>query len=244
MPLRLAVAAAAALLAGLAGWRLRWLTATGALAAAAVGACILGLQGWSGAAPLLTFFVTSTLLGRLPGRPSHGPRTAAQVLANGGVAAAAAAAGAWGVLPGRAALAGALAAANADTWATEIGSRWGGIPRRLGAGRPVGSGDSGGMTALGSAAGCAGAVLIAVVAGFLPAAIAGTGGMLADSLLGGTAQAVYRCPRCGARSELPAADGCGVVPVRVAGLRRLNNDGVNLAATVVGAALAVLLHGI
>src|SRR5437879_12254683 len=80
-----------------------------------------------------------------------GRRNARQVLANGGVAAAAALTGSWP------AAAGAIAAAAADTWATEIGSFTPAPPRLVASWESVTRGVSGGITALGSAAGSTGA---------------------------------------------------------------------------------------
>ncbi len=244
MVLRLALGVVAAAAAGIAAFRLRWLRAGGAWAAAVVGAAVFGCTGWAGAVPLLLFFATSTLLGRLPGRGAggrHEARDARQVAANGGAAALAAmlaAGGAHWALP---ALGGALATANADTWATELGMRWGGAPRALALGPVLEPGVSGGMSAVGTFGGLAGAALIAVVAGGWPALLGGVAGLLADSLLGATLQAVYRCPVCGARTEA-RPHGCpsSVVPQR-GRLRWLDNDGVNLAATLCGAAAAALL---
>jgi uncharacterized protein (TIGR00297 family) len=246
---------AAAVVAGLAR-RLGWLRTDGAVAAVAVGGAAFGGARWAGGLTLLAFFLTSSLLGHLPApgrRPpperTHPARTARQVLANGGPAAAAALAWGWGVGPwALAALAGSLAAAAADTWATEIGTRFGGPPRALGLGPPVVPGTSGGMTAAGTLAGLGGALAVAAVAGLagIPdpwaVAAAGLGGMLADSALGATLQAVWRCPVCGRRAEV-AADGCGVRGRRVRGLPWLDNDGVNLAATLTGGLLAAALHG-
>jgi len=63
--------------------------------------------------------------------------------------------------------------------------------------------------------------------------------MLVDSLLGATVQGVYECPQCAARSERE-----GTVchePVRlIRGWRWLDNDAVNLAATLAGAAVGAL----
>src|SRR2546430_10995932 len=70
-------------------------------------------------------------------------------------------------------------------------------------------------------------------------AAAGVAGMLSDSLLGATVQAKYECPACDARFER----GSSVChePVRLTrGWRWLDNDGVNLAATLVGATVAAL----
>jgi uncharacterized protein (TIGR00297 family) len=152
-------------------------------------------------------------------------RNARQVLANGGVAALAALAGSWP------AFAGALAAATADTWATEIGAFSPTPPRLITSRLQVPRGVSGGITPLGTAGGVAGAVVIGVLAWALGShqprlagevAFAGVGGMLLDSLLGATVQ--------GAFGDEP------VQPAR--GYGWLNNDAVNLAATLSGAALA------
>jgi len=241
--LRLAVGCAAALAVGLLAWRLRWLRADGAWAAGLIGGAVFGFTGWRGTVPLLLFFVTSTLLGQLPGRGAgrrHGARDARQVVANGAVAGLAAMLAALGTPWALPALAGALAAANADTWATEIGTRWGGAPRALGFGPPLAAGASGGMSGVGTAGGVAGTVVIALVAAGWAAALGGACGLCADSLLGATLQAVYRCPDCGARLETPVCAHCGTPARRVRGLGWLDNDGVNLAATLVGAAVAAV----
>ncbi len=69
--------------------------------------------------------------------------------------------------------------------------------------------------------------------------LAGIAGTLADSLLGATVQGLYECPGCGARSE--RHDTMCHAPVRlIRGRRWLDNDGVNLTATLVGAAVGAL----
>lgn len=219
-----------------------WLSPGGLLAALAVGTLVTLGTGWAGLALLGAFFLSSTLL-----TPGGGRRRAVQVAANGGAAALAAvlarAHPAWS-----AAFAGALAAAAADTWSTEIGGRSRRGPRLITTGRPVPAGTSGGVTWLGSAGGAAGAAFIAAAAALLRivpplgAVLAGAGGLaggLADSLLGATLQARYRCPSCGATGESARAC-CGAAPVLERGLRWMTNDTVNLLATVVGAAVALL----
>ena len=118
------------------GWRAHALSTTGALAAIAVGTAIALGTSWAGLVILGTFFVLSSLLSKLfdrkvqPGKGSR--RDAIQVLANGGVAAVAAVS--FGFIDERLALAivaGSLAAATADTCATEIGSTSSRLPRLI-----------------------------------------------------------------------------------------------------------------
>ena len=187
---------------------MKWLTGRGAAAALAVGLAIAYGLGWQGLLVLFAFFVSSSLLSKKTSRNHR------QVLANGGVAAVAALAGSW------AWFGGAIAAAAADTWATEIGGHSRTPPRLVTNWTHVPPGTDGGMTLLGTAGGIAGAGFIAGLSYVVgqrsaPAiAIAGVVGMLVDSLLGATVQ------------------GKG---------RWMDNDAVNLAATLTGAACAGLM---
>jgi len=70
-------------------------------------------------------------------------------------------------------------------------------------------------------------------------AVGGIAGGFADSLLGATVQARYRCPACGAVGET-RRHACGVDAELVSGRSWMTNDTVNLAATLVGAAVAAL----
>ncbi len=207
---------------------------------------------------LLTFFISSSLLSRwraerkrrmetLTARGST--RTAAQVLANGGVATLCIA---LYLLTGDTrwwlAFVGAYAAANADTWSSEIGALSRVPPRHLLTLRPLKAGDSGGVTLLGLLAGGAGSLLVAVVAGWLASAspiqvaavaIGGFGGALVDSLLGATIQAKYRCVGCGEVVE--SARHCGSPAEPAGGWRCMNNDAVNLFCTLTGAMMAYVI---
>lgn len=220
-----------------------WLTPAGTITAVLVGAAVWWGLGWTGLVPLFAFLLSGSLLTRLAtGRSAS--RTTWQVLANGGVAAIAALLSQWP------ATAGALAAAAADTWATEIGACSRSLPRSITTGAQVPRGRSGGITSLGTTGGVLGALTLAGISwlvapafelgvrGAVVATVAGIIGMLSDSLLGATAQATYHCPVCGAVSERPGA--CHE-PVRlVRGVRWLDNDAVNLAGTLVGATVACL----
>lgn len=222
------------------------LTRAGWIAAAIVGASSLAGGGWRFAAVLLAFFISSMLLSRLHGA-KHERRNAWQVAANGGVAAACAlvCAGTRSPLAG-AAFAGAFAAANADTWATEIGTRFGGVPRSILSGRTVPRGLSGGITAAGTLAQAAGALLVGAVAAatgtamWWAVAAGGLGGAFADSIAGAAGQEVRYCDVCREECESDP-HGCGAPTRHIRGASWLRNDGVNFVCTAAGAALAALL---
>ena len=243
--------AALALVISIAAWRARALSAGGAAAAAATGALAFA-AGWSWAGLLVAFFLSSTLLGRVGARrrdalvagriEKGGRRDAVQVLANGGVFAAAAAGALvqphviWQQLG-----AAALAASTADTWATEIGTLARQRPRSILGGRVVDVGTSGAVTLAGSLAGVAGAAFIAAVAAagdwpartVLAALLGGIAGCFADSLLGASLQARRWCASCRMATEMPVHT-CGARTEVVGGCRWLDNDGVNALSSLIG----------
>jgi uncharacterized protein (TIGR00297 family) len=223
----------------------KWLAPDGLAAALGVGAAVWWGLGWRGASVLVAFFLSGSALTHLAtGRGAR--RTARQVLANGGVAALAALLGAFAVA------AGALGAAAADTWATELGAFSPTPPRLITTGARVSRGVSGGVTLLGTAGGAAGALFIATLAHVLAPTqtaagvgvffCAGVLGMLADSAVGAVGQCVYECQACASRFE--HSDAVCHEPVRlVRGFPWLDNDAVNLIATVVGAAVVLAARG-
>jgi uncharacterized protein (TIGR00297 family) len=249
------IGAVASAAVAFAAYRTRSLTASGALAAVIVGTATFGALGLGGAAVLLTFFVTGVALSRIrTSRKSAaaidvekgGARDAGQVFANGAIAAACAVL-ALTVDPRFAiAFAGAFAAAAADTWATEIGTLANVPPRSILTLRPIAAGLSGGVTALGTLAGIAGAIAIALVArgiaphAFLAVTCAGIAGSLADSVLGASVQALRFCPNCKRHTEREPHT-CGANTSLVRGFGWLGNDTVNFAATLAGAAVAFAL---
>jgi uncharacterized protein (TIGR00297 family) len=260
LPTRAAVGLAAAAAVALAAWRVRSLSRSGALAALLVGTAAVA-AGWAWGALLAIYFVLSSVLSRVgvaqkAARTAGivekgGARDATQVIANGGVftlcvlGTFVAGPAAAPILA--AAAAGALAAATADTWATEIGTLVGGTPRALLTLRETPPGTSGAVSAAGTAAMVAGAVLVALAARWLgltdalaAIAIAGCAGALADSLLGATLQERRWCDVCGRATERQVHD-CGAATRRTGGIALVDNDAVNLAATLTGAAAAALL---
>lgn len=254
---RLLLGALLASLVALIARRTGALSRSGAAAAIAVGA-LASLAGWEWCGILLAFFVPSVALSAwrsvskraatLDVVAKVAERDAVQVFANGGVFALAALGAA--LFPAAlwpAVALGSLAAATADTWATEIGTAVGGIPRSIVDLARVPVGTSGAITAAGSAGMVLGALWMGTAArglGFDPhialsAIVGGVGGALADSLLGATLQERLWCPRC-ARETEQEIHRCGTRAEFRRGMRGFGNDAVNLTSTGIGAAVAVL----
>ena len=246
--------AACAAVVALAALRAHALSRDGALAAFAVGTIVFGAGGLPAALVLLAFFVPSSLLTRV-GRArkrralpdaDHTARTASQVLANGGVAALCALGALVWRAPFEAAFAGAVAAASADTWATEIGTLSRRKPVSIVTLRPVQTGMSGGVSTLGLAASAAGALCVAIVAWLVrvtswPAVAAGgIAGSLFDSLAGATLQSRRWCAACAVECETNV-HRCGAQTAPRGGVAWLQNDAVNFFATLCGALVAAAI---
>lgn len=238
--------------------RMRALTAGGAAVASLIGTLAVAVAWRWGIVLILFFLASSALTAATASRqaPSvlgivdkRGPRDAFQVLANGGVfAAAAAATMLWPHAVWSAAGLGALAAATADTWGTEIGSMARSAPRMITTWQRVPAGTSGAVSPGGLAATAIGAAFISGTAmslgwGFEPAAAAFAGGLAgaaSDSLAGATVQQRRRCESCSVETEQRVHE-CGMQTRVIGGLAWLENDGVNLTCTLVGAAVAAAL---
>ncbi len=261
--------AALAGLAAVAAYRLGMLSRSGALAAVGLGTVVFGLGGWGWAIVLIVFFASSSALTRLLGTAKQdlnsafakgGKRDAGQVIANGGIAGLMVAAYAiWPHLDWPwAAFCGALAAANADTWATELGVLSKTVPRLITTLQPVARGTSGGVTAAGTLASLCGSLLIAAsgivlwpaadLAGSWPlwrfaagVTLGGLAGGLVDSWLGAALQGIYYCPVCQKETERHPLHTCGAATQRVRGLAWLGNDRVNLVCTLVGALVGAVI---
>jgi uncharacterized protein (TIGR00297 family) len=236
-----------ALLIAYVAFRAHSLSRSGAVAAVVVGAVIFGIGGWQWAVLLLTFFISSSALTRafkkrkigLNEKFSKGSqRDAGQVFGNGGLATLFA--GLNYFFPGEpwvwAAFAAALAAVNADTWATELGVLNPHPPRIItNLGKIVEKGTSGGVSLTGTLAALAGSAIIGVLAGIfagsltigLLVTLAGLLGSLFDSLLGATIQAIYHCPTCNKETERHPLHTCGTPTTLKRGYEWLDNDWVN-----------------
>lgn len=282
IPIRLVLGLVISVLIGLMAYRRGSLSRSGVWGAVITGTLIFGFGGWAAGLTLIAFFVSSSLLSRFK-RNSAQKRTAAekfdkggqrdigQTLANGGAAVIFAVLGAAVLLiPNTpqtfawigalwmacmAAMVGALATVNADTWATELGVLSRSKPRLIT--RPVRRvepGTSGGVTPTGLLAALAGAAFVSLVfvtvrrvgAGadswpvLISATIGGVLGSLFDSFLGATVQAMYYSEQRGKETERRfEQDGTPNTSIR--GWRWLNNDWVNFIASLVGAGVAALM---
>ena len=262
---RLTLGLVMALLVAVLSFRARFLTAAGSVTTFLLAALIFGTGGWIWAAPILAFFILSSLLSKLGKKHKQqfnlmfeksSRRDAGQVLANGGIAGA--------VILGfnfypnpvwYAMYLSALAAVTADTWATEIGVFSRTNPRSITTFKTVPPGTSGGITPLGTLAAFLGALTIVLV-GWLVASdatglnpgtlifwmivLAGLLASLVDSMLGATIQGQYECPTCGKITEKRSHCDDRTTTL-VSGHDWLNNDWVNAFCALSGALIIFLL---
>ena len=254
-----------------AGYRKRSLSRSGVVGAMIVGTLTFGLGGWTWGLLLIAFFISSSFLSHYRKDDKRGlaekfaktsQRDLGQALANGGWGAALAMAYFYRPDPiFFAAFVGAMAAVNADTWATELGVLSPTPPRLLTTGQRVPVGTSGGVTALGTMAALGGGLLIGLAALVLGRAeaiwgsgplngaylwlvpigiLGGLAGSTFDSLLGATVQGIYYCSQCQKETEA-RMHRCGQPTRHLRGWRWLNNDLVNFSSSIVGSLIAGLL---
>lgn len=245
--IRAAIALPLASVIAIAARRRHLLDPGGAVAAIVVGTVVVATGGWWAGLLLVAFFLTSSLLSRSD--HDHSPRTWRQVLANGAPATLFAMLSfVLGSRPLLVASAAAIAAATADTWATEVGRRSGALPRSVTSLRRVPVGTSGAVSLPGTLASAAGALVIAILGAFVSPlapqslsfgmssmaliAVAGSIGCLIDSLLGASFQAGYRCRTCGDRVEDHTDHVADHELALESGVPWLTNDLVNFVAPV------------
>ncbi len=252
-----------AALIGLLSYKAQFLDASGTVALFLLGTLIFGVGGWIWAIPILTFFISSSILSKLwKSRKAESNllfekssrRDWAQVLANGGMAGLSMIF--WYVWPNNiwyAIYLGSLAAVTADTWATEIGVLSKRTPRLITTFRKVIPGTSGGISPMGLFGAFLGAILIAFVgivivphafrsplrAGLI-VTLAGFAASLVDSLFGATLQAQFRCTICQKITERHFH--CNNTPtIFESGKKWINNDVVNSFCALSGFLFSALL---
>jgi uncharacterized protein (TIGR00297 family) len=247
-----------------AAYKLRMLSLSGMIAAAIVGGIIFAFGGMGASVLLVFFFLSGSLLSRLnhpltPSLKRRGDRRNwKQVLCNGGIPAFALLTIAlrpdlreeFSLI-----FLGALATATADTWATEIGTRFGKKFYNIFTFAPTKKGLSGGVSVIGLLASFFGAHIIAhlsqirfsdsdplcglVLVKVLPLiTIAGFIGALLDSIMGATLQAKYKLPD-DSITEI-RSEGA----ILHSGFSFIGNNATNLIATLWGGVIAVWLGGV
>jgi len=231
------------------------LTTSGAVASVIIGTVITFAFSLYGLLLLASFFLSSTILGRVLQRKDDNreefeekgeKRDGKQVFANGGWAAMAAAFflisdnQVW-VL----AFVATLAAANSDTWASTIGKRSKSKPKMVLTGKIVPPGQSGGTTLLGNVGALVGSTFVVSIAYFFQfltdtdsihwliwvlIILLGFVSQWIDALVGAFFQALYYCDKCRCNTEKKIH--CGHETRLVKGLDWIDNDLVNHLCTV------------
>jgi uncharacterized protein (TIGR00297 family) len=231
-------------------WRKRALTPVATVSAGVLGTLIYTWTGWPGTAALLTFFVSSTALSRL-NKQEKEQRDSWQVWANGGpmlMFAALFSVTSWEGLV--AAAAGAAAASNADTWASEIGRRFGGRPLHVHSRKRIDNGFSGAVSGAGTLGAVGGAFLVGGVVClfslepaifmFIAVGIAGVCGCFIDTFLGAYAERLNRCIVCGSYTEADVHHERKTM--HVSGVSWMTNNAVNALSSFGGGMVVVVLY--
>jgi uncharacterized protein (TIGR00297 family) len=239
------------------------LTISGAFAASFLGTAIFYFGGVYLSAIMVAFFASSSVLTKFKKysktitndiHEKSGRRDSTQVFANGGAGLIFSTL--WFATNKPVYLIAytvSFAAANADTWASELGILSRTKPISILSFKKVDKGVSGAVSILGTISAVLGAGFIATIFfigyvlkfGFSAQAIVfsiivvilGFAGCIIDSLLGATIQAKYRCEICGKITEKKIHHERSTK--LVAGLKYINNDTVNFIS-ILSAAIIVL----
>lgn len=223
-----------------------WLSTDGAGSAIVIGTASYGLGGWTGAFAILFFFIGTHLLTLLLFRKKNleileqrysERRDGTQVWSNGFVFTLFLFLWFYFELDWFMFIAlGALAVALADTWASETGERLKGVTTRLITNfKKVDAGTDGGVSLAGTFAALAGTTLFSIGAlyvfgqlsnwqAIIAVAAGGFLGCIADSYLGAI------CQYGGRHLWIPFGES-----------KKLSNNGVNAAATIIGALTTLII---
>ncbi|MDK2877971.1 MAG: hypothetical protein PWR06_687 [Thermoanaerobacteraceae bacterium] len=250
-------------LIALAAYRRKSLTLDGSVGATFLGTVIYATSGLFGSALMILFFISSSLLSHFKKSlkakvvrqfEKTGHRDIFQVFANGGIGLI------YSVLfyitknPSFLLLLGiSFAAANADTWATELGILNRSNPVSLRTLKRVEKGTSGAVSLLGTTAALLGAGFIGIftalgfklvdirslgftyIQSFAMVTLGGFAGSSIDSILGATVQGVYYSDELEGETEKRIYNGKPTLLVR--GFRLINNDIVNFLSIALSSAL-------
>lgn len=253
---------------------LKFLNGSGAVCTFLLAATIFSIGGVVWTIPILTFFFLSSILSKVgKARKKQfdlifekgSQRDMGQVIANGGVG--------WILMMAYPFLPnepwrelfyfgylGTMAAVQADTWSTEIGTMIRNPkPVSIVNFKPVPPGTSGGITLIGTSGALLGALVIAIsgwlsnmtlvdsvgwMKVLLAVSLAGLVGSLVDSYFGGTLQAQYydeHRDKLTEKTHHLREDGTLIPNKLIKGIRWIDNDFVNFICAIAGALIAMLL---
>ncbi len=243
-------------------FKMKFLTISGSLSTFILAFLIYGFGGWQWTLPILSFFVSSSLLSKIREKKNplvsnyfekSGSRDFYQVFANGGLG---------GVLvvinhfcPNMIwylTYSGIIASTCADTWATEIGTMTKHKTFNILKFRPVEQGSSGGVSFTGFAGSLLGALFVSLISVLwidnnridfiLLIVSAGFTASVIDSILGASVQIQYKCTEC--KRIVDKKMHCEIETEWYRGIKFINNDFVNLAAGLSGGIIAFSLNGL
>jgi uncharacterized protein (TIGR00297 family) len=240
------------------GLLLRFLTISGFVASLFVGGCIAFSLRWQGLIVLAVFFVSSSLWSIFKKEEKKeaeeksaksSKRDWQQVLANGGLAALLAVFSSFNpsivyVL----AFVASMAASNADTWASEIGTLSKKSPISMRTFHYVEKGTSGAISLIGTMGGLLGALTVSTT-GFLVfdnwnwsfvawITLFGFIGHFVDTFIGAFVQVEYVCKICERKTESPFH--CGTNTIKMKGIAWMNNEAVNFFCAASSACLTFI----
>ncbi|MDQ0213872.1 uncharacterized protein (TIGR00297 family) [Oikeobacillus pervagus] len=225
------------------------LNTSGGIAAIFIGSLLYFSMEWEGLIILGAFFFSSSLWSRFKAHKKGeierilvktSRRDWQQVVANGGAAAL------FGIIYLYSsteiwlyAAIASIAAANSDTWASEIGTLSKKKPLSIRTFHLTERGESGAISILGTIAGLFGSFFIASIAFlFIPdidfdlfwfIGLAGFLGNILDTLLGAFVQIEFHCPKCKRNVENPVH--CSVKTRRIKGFPMFQNESVNFLSS-------------
>lgn len=224
----------------------------GAVGAYVMGIIIFGAGGLKWVIPIATFFILSSIISKMSNTDNQlhkgSKRDIIQVLANGGVATIIAIINFY--VPNEdfyILYLAVIAAATADTWASEIGSFNSKDPFHIIRFTRVAKGTSGAISFLGTVGSILGSITIGLIGYIwnvpLPLiyliVIAGSIGSLVDSFIGGSIQANFECIECNKFTE--KRTHCSVPSSYISGIYYIDNDMVNFLNTVSAVLILTLL---
>ena len=227
------------------------LSISGFIGASLMAVLLFGFGGYSYTYPIVVFFITSTILSFIKNQHSEikkSDRTINQVYATGGIALSICILNYFFshslMYP---CFLASVAAANSDTWGTEIGKKSNKKPIDIISGNTVSEGVSGGITLYGNIGSIIGSILIGIIGYYFLRdikiisliIISGFISSIFDSILGSSVQARYISPE-----GLIITEEYKKSYYLYTGSKQVNNDIVNLCCTISGPLIFLIIHSI